>query len=48
MFNLKKAIRRDKEAEFIAQLKTLDMGLEDKLHVQVGQLSGGQRRHSHY
>lgn len=44
LFNLKKAIRRDKEAEFIAQLKTLDMGLEDKLHVQVGQLSGGQRQ----
>ncbi|WP_252856497.1 ATP-binding cassette domain-containing protein [Erysipelothrix rhusiopathiae] len=25
-------------------MKSLDLGLEDKLHVQVGQLSGGQRQ----
>ncbi|QIK70541.1 ATP-binding cassette domain-containing protein [Erysipelothrix sp. HDW6C] len=44
LFNLGKAVRHDKDAFFKEQLATLDLGLEDKLHVQVGQLSGGQRQ----
>ncbi|WP_281192861.1 ABC transporter ATP-binding protein [Erysipelothrix rhusiopathiae] len=44
LMSLKKAINHKKESEFIALLKSLDLGLEDKLHVQVGQLSGGQRQ----
>ncbi|CAM2836171.1 ABC transporter ATP-binding protein [Erysipelothrix tonsillarum] len=44
LMSLSKAIDQDQEAEFIEQLKTLDLGLEDKLDVQVGQLSGGQRQ----
>ena len=44
LFNIRKAIRGDKKTFFIEQLKSLDLGLEDKLDVRVGQLSGGQRQ----
>lgn len=44
LFNIRKAIRKDMESFFIEQLKSLDLGLEDKLDVKVGQLSGGQRQ----
>lgn len=44
LFNLKRAVRKDKEQFFKEQLKTLHLGLEEKLNVQVGQLSGGQRQ----
>ena len=35
--------KKDKE-EFVELLKTLDLGLEDKIHQKVGLLSGGQRQ----
>lgn len=44
LFNIRKAVRRDKKTFFIEQLKSLGLGLEDKLDVKVGQLSGGQRQ----
>lgn len=44
LFNIRKAVRGDKKSFFIEQLKSLGLGLEDKLDVKVGQLSGGQRQ----
>lgn len=44
LFNFKKAINSKSNESFVRQLKTLDMGLENKLDVKVGQLSGGQRQ----
>ncbi|NLC65958.1 MAG: ATP-binding cassette domain-containing protein [Clostridium sp.] len=43
-FTLKKLIKRKKIASYINLLKTLDLGLEDKLNTQVKFLSGGQRQ----
>ncbi len=43
-YGLKWGIKKSYLNEFADQLKVLDMGLEDKLHVLCGQLSGGQRQ----
>lgn len=44
LFNFKTGKQKDKINYFKEQLRTLGMGLEKKLEVQVGQLSGGQRQ----
>lgn len=44
LMSLTKAINHKHEAEFVNLLSSLNLGLEDKLHVKVGQLSGGQRQ----
>lgn len=44
LFSTKKAILKSMSTLFTAQLKMLDMGLEDKLDVRVSKLSGGQRQ----
>lgn len=44
LFNLKRGIHKSNDSMFIEKLKTLDMGLENKLDAKVGQLSGGQRQ----
>ena len=38
------SIRKNDKEYFIEQLKSLDLGLEDKIHQKVGLLSGGQRQ----
>ena len=43
-FNLGRAVSRQREAYFRDQLASLHLGLEDKLHVKMGSLSGGQRQ----
>lgn len=43
-FNLRFAIRGARTDFYRAQLRTLGLGLEDKLDQQVGALSGGQRQ----
>lgn len=43
-FTLKKLIRKNKIEEFKELLKTLDLGLENKLDTEVKYLSGGQRQ----
>lgn len=43
-FTLRKLIRKNKIEEFREILKTLDLGLEDKLDTGVKYLSGGQRQ----
>ena len=43
-FTLRKLIRKNKIEEFKEILKTLDLGLEDKLDTEVKYLSGGQRQ----
>ena len=43
-FTLRKLIRKNKINEFKEILKTLDLGLENKLDVEVKYLSGGQRQ----
>jgi putative tryptophan/tyrosine transport system ATP-binding protein len=37
-------IRREEKLLFAAKLKTLDLGLETRMHSKVGLLSGGQRQ----
>lgn len=44
LFNFKKALNKADYLMFAEKLKTLNMGLENKLDVKVGQLSGGQRQ----
>lgn len=44
LMNLKPGVHKEKVSDFKALLKTLDLGLEEKMHVKVGQLSGGQRQ----
>lgn len=44
LFNFKKAIKRDKLDFFKEKLSSLNLGLENKLDLKVGQLSGGQRQ----
>lgn len=39
-----RAIRREEQDLFREKLKTLDMGLEDRLKIPIGLLSGGQRQ----
>lgn len=41
---LKAGIRKDESATFVELLKTLDLGLEDRLTTKVQLLSGGQRQ----
>ncbi len=43
-FYLKKLIRKDRIDYYKEQLKTLDLGLENKLNSRVDLLSGGQRQ----
>ena len=43
-FTLRKLIRKNKIEQFKEMLKTLDLGLEDKLDTEVKYLSGGQRQ----
>ena len=43
-FNLRRCVNRRKTEEYRAMLAQLGLGLEDKLGVQVGSLSGGQRQ----
>lgn len=43
-FGLKRLINKNKIDDFRAVLKTLDLGLEDKLNTEVKFLSGGQRQ----
>ena len=43
-FNLRRCVNRKKTEEYRAMLSQLGLGLEDKLGVQVGSLSGGQRQ----
>ncbi|WP_276904630.1 ABC transporter ATP-binding protein [Faecalibaculum rodentium] len=39
-----RAIRKEEQALFREKLRTLDMGLEDRLKIPIGLLSGGQRQ----
>ncbi len=43
-FNLGRAVSKQRESYFRDQLASLQLGLEDKLHVKMGSLSGGQRQ----
>ena len=43
-FALKSLRKNANEKEIIARLKSLNLGLEDKLHTKTGLLSGGQRQ----
>ena len=43
-FNLRRCVNRKKTEEYRAMLAQLGLGLEDKLGVRVGSLSGGQRQ----
>lgn len=43
-YNLRKGTNRGRIDYYRDQLRTLGLGLEDKLDVQVGKLSGGQRQ----
>ncbi len=43
-FGLLKGVNKAKIEQYREMLKPLNLGLEDKLHVQVGSLSGGQRQ----
>jgi len=43
-FTLRKLIRKNKIVEFTEILRTLDLGLENKLDTEVKYLSGGQRQ----
>lgn len=43
-FGLRRAVSRKRIDFFRAQLSSLHLGLEDKLHVKMGALSGGQRQ----
>ena len=43
-FNLRRGTDRRRIAFYREQLSRLNLGLEDKLHVKVGSLSGGQRQ----
>ena len=43
-FTLRNLVKNADEKEIIASLKSLDLGLEDKLHTKTGLLSGGQRQ----
>ena len=43
-YNLTKAVRQERCLYYSDVLKVLEMGIENKLHVKVGSLSGGQRQ----
>lgn len=44
IFNLTPGVNRKRMDYYRSQLELLKLGLEDKLHLQVGSLSGGQRQ----
>lgn len=43
-FNLKRGTNKQRIEYYKESLKVLNLGLEDKMHVKVGSLSGGQRQ----
>ena len=43
-YNLKKGVQKKQEEHYREILRPLNLGLEDKMHVKVGSLSGGQRQ----
>ena len=43
-YNLGKGVNKKREEAYRELLRPLNLGLEDKLHVKVGALSGGQRQ----
>lgn len=43
-YNLGKGVNKAKIEGYRELLRKLNLGLEDKLHTQVGSLSGGQRQ----
>lgn len=43
-FGLGPGVNRKRAPDYRAQLATLGLGLEDKMHVKLGALSGGQRQ----
>ncbi|MBQ6706765.1 MAG: ATP-binding cassette domain-containing protein [Clostridia bacterium] len=43
-FNLTRGVNRERKAFYQEQLKTVGLGLEDKMDALVGTLSGGQRQ----
>ena len=43
-YNLKKGVQKKQEEHYREMLRPLNLGLEDKMHVKVGSLSGGQRQ----
>ena len=43
-FTLRKLIRKDRISQYVELLKTLDLGLENKLDTKVKYLSGGQKQ----
>ena len=43
-YNLGKGVNKKREEAYRELLRPLNLGLEDKLHVKVGSLSGGQRQ----
>lgn len=43
-YNLARGVNKKREEVYREMLRPLNLGLEDKLHVKVGSLSGGQRQ----
>ena len=43
-FGLRRGIRKERIDDYRRELRSLDLGLEDKLDVPIGSLSGGQRQ----
>ena len=43
-YNLGRGVNRKREEVYREMLRPLNLGLEDKMHVKVGSLSGGQRQ----
>lgn len=43
-YNLRKGVNKKKEQTYRELLRPLNLGLEEKMHVKVGSLSGGQRQ----
>ncbi len=43
-FGLRRGIRKERIDDYRRELRSLDLGLEDKLDVPIGALSGGQRQ----
>lgn len=43
-YNLRKGVNKGRTEEFREMLKSLNLGLEDKMGIKVGALSGGQRQ----
>ena len=43
-YNLGRGVNRKREEAYREMLRPLNLGIEDKMHVKVGSLSGGQRQ----